>query len=199
MPTSTADQKADPDKRARLIESAVRLFGRDGIDETTTNRIAREAGVAAGTLFNYFESKDELIDAAYLACKRDLAAHLRQAVSGEGSLRDQLQKAWCVALEWSLKNGAKHDFMAHFRHSPRASRETLKQELQSEFQFLHDSLQSAAGQINEVPADFFDVVLPASLQAGVQYLRSQPRRKQAAAMTGPGRQRLARRFAGALL
>ena len=182
MPAPTADRRTDPDKRARLIESAVRLFGSEGIDETTTNRIAREAGVAAGTLFNYFESKDDLIDAAYLSCKKDLAAHLRHAVSGQGTLRDQLEKAWCVALEWSLKNGEKHDFMAHFSHSPRASRESLKRELHSEFQFLHDSLQSAAGQINEVPADFFEVVVQASLQAGVQYLRNQPRRKQAAAM-----------------
>jgi AcrR family transcriptional regulator len=44
--------------RRRILESARRLFVRDGFDATSTRDLAREAGIAAGTLFNYFPTKE---------------------------------------------------------------------------------------------------------------------------------------------
>ena len=46
--------------RDRLIESARELFVEKGFDATTTRDITESANVAAGTLFNYFPSKEEL-------------------------------------------------------------------------------------------------------------------------------------------
>jgi AcrR family transcriptional regulator len=46
--------------RARLLEAGRRLFGAEGFAATTTRRIAEEAGVGAGTLFNYFPTKEAL-------------------------------------------------------------------------------------------------------------------------------------------
>ncbi len=47
--------------RARIIEVAARLFASDGYDAVTTQRISREAGIAAGTLFRYAGTKSELL------------------------------------------------------------------------------------------------------------------------------------------
>lgn len=44
--------------RTRILEVSERLFRSQGFDETTTRDVAREAGIAAGTLFNYFASKE---------------------------------------------------------------------------------------------------------------------------------------------
>src|SRR6516162_7753533 len=44
--------------RRRILEAARRLFARDGFDSTATRDLAREAGIAAGTLFNYFPTKE---------------------------------------------------------------------------------------------------------------------------------------------
>ena len=46
--------------RQKILEAAARLFTTDGYERTTTRDIARAAGIAAGTLFNYFASKDAL-------------------------------------------------------------------------------------------------------------------------------------------
>jgi AcrR family transcriptional regulator len=46
--------------RRRIVETARRLFGRDGFEATATRDLAREAGIAAGTLFNYFPTKEAL-------------------------------------------------------------------------------------------------------------------------------------------
>lgn len=46
--------------RERIVESAHELFTSKGFEETTTRDLARAAGIASGTLFNYFPSKEAL-------------------------------------------------------------------------------------------------------------------------------------------
>lgn len=47
--------------RRKLVDAAIDCFERHGFDETTTAMIASEAGVAVGTVYNYFNDKRELI------------------------------------------------------------------------------------------------------------------------------------------
>jgi AcrR family transcriptional regulator len=49
--------------RERIIKVAAKLFTREGYDSTTTRDIASASGIAAGTLFNYFESKEAIVAA----------------------------------------------------------------------------------------------------------------------------------------
>ena len=53
-----------PDQRRReILEAATELFGRQGYDVTTVQAIAARAGVAAGTVYLYFPSKEAILDA----------------------------------------------------------------------------------------------------------------------------------------
>src|SRR6476661_8768456 len=54
------------DKRAALLAAALRRIARTGLHDTPTAAVAREAGVAVGTLYLYFPSKEALINALYL-------------------------------------------------------------------------------------------------------------------------------------
>jgi AcrR family transcriptional regulator len=49
--------------RNRILQEATRLFTTEGWERTTTRRIAEASGIAAGTLFNYFKSKEALAEA----------------------------------------------------------------------------------------------------------------------------------------
>ena len=53
-------QKTKEKTRNAILETARGLFASNGFDETTTRDIAAGAGIAAGTLFNYFPSKEAL-------------------------------------------------------------------------------------------------------------------------------------------
>src|SRR5205807_10409404 len=46
--------------RKRIVTSALSLFQTKGFDATTTNAIARKAGIAEGTVFNYFRTKEDI-------------------------------------------------------------------------------------------------------------------------------------------
>ncbi len=52
--------EAKQETRSRILEISKRLFRDHGFEETTVRDIAREVGMATGTLFNYFRSKEEV-------------------------------------------------------------------------------------------------------------------------------------------
>jgi AcrR family transcriptional regulator len=49
------------DRRNAILEAATRLFAERGLVASPTSEISKRAGVAEGTLFTYFQSKDNLI------------------------------------------------------------------------------------------------------------------------------------------
>lgn len=54
----------DPEvRKSELIEAAEELFRQDGYEQTTVSDIVRKVGVAQGTFYYYFESKDDIMDA----------------------------------------------------------------------------------------------------------------------------------------
>ncbi|MBE9020389.1 TetR/AcrR family transcriptional regulator [Chroococcidiopsidales cyanobacterium LEGE 13417] len=57
-------QKLDPQKKQSIITAAKSRFHRYGIQKTTMQEIARDAGLSVGTLYLYFKNKDEIL----LAC-----------------------------------------------------------------------------------------------------------------------------------
>ena len=54
---------ADGAKRRQIVEGARRLFLAQGFDAASMNAIAQEAGVSKGTLYVYFDSKEQLFEA----------------------------------------------------------------------------------------------------------------------------------------
>ncbi len=71
-------------RREQLLNTAVRLFYRQGCHATGIDRVLAEAGVAKMTLYKHFKSKDELIVAA-VARMRDLHwTRVREFIEGHG-------------------------------------------------------------------------------------------------------------------
>jgi AcrR family transcriptional regulator len=58
--------------RAALLDAAVRVFARKGIGETAIHEIATEAGVSSGSFYNYFRTREEVVDAAGTMLARQL-------------------------------------------------------------------------------------------------------------------------------
>ena len=163
------------DRRAHLIESAVQLFAREGIDAANTGAVAKNAGVAAGTLFNYFRSKTDLIRSAYLSCKTDAAAAMRAPIDPQAAVRGNLFGIWETAVAWHLDHPDASNFMEQFRNSPAAKEEELKERAGEEFSFLCELVERGQkdGQIVELPMDYLDSIFRALFLSTVAYMRSQ--------------------------
>lgn len=65
------------ERRAALLDSARRLFVREGFADVSVSRIVREVGVAQGTFYYYFDSKEAALDALVAAHVSEVVARLR--------------------------------------------------------------------------------------------------------------------------
>lgn len=57
----TNDKKKPSDKHRRIIEAALKVFAKNGFYNSKVSEIARAAGVADGTIYLYFQNKDDIL------------------------------------------------------------------------------------------------------------------------------------------
>lgn len=86
-----------------LVESAISCFAERGFWNTPTALVSKTAGVAGGTLFNYFPTKDALLTAVYLDIKHKLASRLLEGLEEHTELRHKLQHVWRRYIAWGLQ------------------------------------------------------------------------------------------------
>src|SRR5881275_860069 len=73
------------DKRSRILDAAVRVFAERGFFGATVAEIARAAGVADGTIYLYFKSKDDVLLRLFDEKMTELLAEAKAAASQDGS------------------------------------------------------------------------------------------------------------------
>ena len=89
------------DKRNAIMSAAMRVIVTQGLSAPTAV-IAREAGVANGSLFTYFETKSELFNELYVEIKSGMAAAAMDGVPAKAALRKQVQHVWTNWTRWAL-------------------------------------------------------------------------------------------------
>ena len=83
MPRSPAQFEAiREESRQRILDAALRLFARYGYAATSVRRIAEEAGIAQGLLYNYFDSKEALLRSMLERSAADVERSLLEAAGG---------------------------------------------------------------------------------------------------------------------
>jgi AcrR family transcriptional regulator len=94
------------DRRAELLEAAVRVFARKGFHQSRVGDIAEEAGVAHGLLYHYFRSKDEVLETIFRETWTQLVADTQRIELAGVPLREQLRRfariylgSWLVTPE----------------------------------------------------------------------------------------------------
>ena len=106
------------DKEKRIFEVALKLFVEKGIDNTSTSLISKEAGIAAGTLYIYFENKEDLINKLYISLKKESMALVCPDPSETSLSFEYLEKLWMNGVEWGVNNLDKYKFIMQFQSSP---------------------------------------------------------------------------------
>jgi AcrR family transcriptional regulator len=89
--TSTAKNKTDQQSReTQILNAAANLFAHKGFHRTTTKDIARASDVSEGTLYNYFESKNEILMAIMSKLSSARGQQNVRAISDDEDVRDVL-------------------------------------------------------------------------------------------------------------
>lgn len=90
---------AASDKRDAIMRAATQVFARRGFFNAQVADIARAAGVAAGTVYLYFRSKDDLLVSLFERTMREAIAEGRAALAGASDPRERLRRIARLHLE----------------------------------------------------------------------------------------------------
>jgi AcrR family transcriptional regulator len=114
------------DKRNAILDAATRVFAERGLTAAPTSEISKQAGVAEGTLFTYFKTKDDLINALYREIKLEVADSMMSDFPRRKSVRTRLQHVWDGYVNWGIANREKRRAMAQLLVSGVLSKESIE-------------------------------------------------------------------------
>ncbi len=87
------------DKRDAIMRAATRVFAQRGFFNAQVADVAKAAGVAAGTVYLYFRSKDDLLVSVFERTMQEAIAHGRAALDGVADPRERLSRLARLHLE----------------------------------------------------------------------------------------------------
>ena len=135
------------DKHKEILGAALRLFAANGFHGTPTSKIAKEAGVANGTLFHYFKTKEDLIVSLYADIKTRMSAYIEANAPGHKTIKEKFRDQYVLVLQWSLQNGAEFQFLQQFTASPYTSLlspEEVKKQLKKTCGEIEEAIKAKA-------------------------------------------------------
>ncbi len=111
-----ADNTAD-DKRERLLDAALELFELRGFDGVAVPEIAQMAGVATGTIYRYFETKEALVNALYRRWKEAYNDIVLAPLEGAHSPREMFGIYWKRMADFARNNPRAMRFLDLHHHA----------------------------------------------------------------------------------
>jgi AcrR family transcriptional regulator len=164
------------DRRNAILDAATRLFAERGLTAAPTSEISKQAGVAEGTLFTYFETKDHLINALYRKIKLELADAMMSDFPRKKNVRTKLRHVWDRYLGWGIANPKQRKVLAQLQVA-----EVLTEESRNagsapfvEFQIMIRGAMEQRVFRNDAPVELISRSLAALVEAMIDLTVSNP-------------------------
>jgi AcrR family transcriptional regulator len=162
------------DKRTAILEAATEAVAVLGVSAPTA-KIAKGAGVAEGTLFTYFASKDELLNRLYLELKTDLRDAILDGYPSGGSLIDRSRHFWDRYIGWGSAHPLKRRAMRQLAVSDRITEETKKLAGDASGK-VNDMMRgwAAGGAMRRQPPSFVSAIMSAIADTTMDFIAREP-------------------------
>jgi len=112
------------DKREAILRAAITVFAHNGYFNSKVADIAREAGVADGTVYLYFKSKEDILHSIFDRSVEDAIAEVRKKVESISDPREKLRQIALLHLE---RLGADRDLAVVFQVELRGSTKFMEE------------------------------------------------------------------------
>lgn len=133
-------RKLRPEKRTQFLNSALKLFVANGIKNTSTSAIAKDAGTATGTIFLYFPTKQDLIHELVLKIGKKQSNYIKSSLTPSLSVRETFLTIWNGSVRWFLENPEAYQYIRQVRDSGLIAEEVI-QESERFFDYYYDAIQ----------------------------------------------------------
>ncbi len=92
-------RKKQEEKYSKILEAATRVFAREGFHNAKIEDVAKEAGVAHGTVYLYFGGKDDLLISIFRENLEELVEYVGSEVKKEANAEDKLRRMISLQIE----------------------------------------------------------------------------------------------------
>ena len=141
-----------------------------------TSEISKQAGIAEGTLFTYFKTKDDLINALYREIKLELADAMMSDFPRKKNVRTRLRHVWDRYVKWGIANPKQRKVLAQLQVSEVLTKESRDAGSAPfvEFQaMIRDAIEQRLFR-NDLPAELISKSLTALVEATIDLTASNP-------------------------
>ncbi len=158
------------DTRTQIIEASIELFVKYGFWNTPTSKIVKHAQISTGTLFNYFESKNGLIDEVFLQLKQEQASHIAHGYPENGTVKERVEHIWFRYIDWGVRFHDRYRLLQQLKISDLVSNDAQSQSLY-QWSFAKTLVPEAieSGLYRDVPAKFVIRLAFAQRDAATDY------------------------------
>lgn len=148
------------DKKTRILQATEKLLAVYGFHGISMQMVAKEAGVAAGTIYRYFEDKDDLLHQLHDHILTHVANKITQNVSDEMPLKNRFRTMWLNIWNMANQGDAPLINRGQFENLPRRQgqeQHQLEQKLFAKVNQLFDE-GKACGQFKQLDNEILSVL-----------------------------------------
>ena len=111
MPNKTF-LELDEEKKTKIFEAALEEFASHGYEKSSTNQIVKECGISKGSLFKYFENKDDLYFYLIETVALEITAYIKARTKFEGKdFKESIIEYSKAEISYYIENPLKGRFM----------------------------------------------------------------------------------------
>lgn len=167
-----------PEKRSAILQAAVHEIAVAGLG-APTSKIARGAGVAEGTLFTYFASKDELLNELYFELKSEAYRAVNSSFPHKASLEKRAWHVWSSYLNWAIEFPEKRKVSVQLSVSDLITEEARARTF-GDRAMIEKTLSELKnrGALRAMPDGFAAVTMAAMQEAAMEFIAKHPRQRK---------------------
>jgi AcrR family transcriptional regulator len=106
------------DKKSAILKSVLKLVNRQGFYHLNMKSIAKEAGIAAGTIYLYFKSKEELINDLYGLIAQEFNQTVLKNYNDQKEIKENFFNMLDAAVGFYMENPDQFSFIEQYTYAP---------------------------------------------------------------------------------
>jgi AcrR family transcriptional regulator len=161
------------DKQKAILDAALWICAERGIGGAPTSAISKAAGIAEGSLFTYFKTKDDLLNELYLSLRREFSRHMPDFPHGKDP-RTRLKYVWNKYLELGKAHPEQLKVLAQLRASGKLFKENEPPNFALVEVMKATSQAAEGGELSKLPPEYLVLMVRAQAEITVEFINAHP-------------------------
>lgn len=158
-------RKKDPQKQKHIYRAALEIIKKHGLEGLKMSEVAKEAGLATGTLYIYFKNKESLIENMHEELKERKIAILLKGYQTGMAFEPAFELLWFNYLEYLLSQSSEFHFFKQYHRTREVENKSIDDQdefIQTFSLILNKGKES--GQLKSVPTSLIVAHLIGSIE-----------------------------------